>query len=198
MAQPMPTTILKALVFATAGAILTFLLVGMALAKSWRVDTERSVAASPERVGELVSDFSTWPRWSAMRADLGPQTSQTVAGTPRTAGQTITWAGVRGRGFVEVTGIGPAFLEYVVRSQGPGDAPIEEFARGRVEWGADGDRTKVRWREERVCDGTVERWFAWFGAIQEGVRRIQVSSLTGLAQAVETPAVEASATTGAK
>ncbi|MBL8749072.1 MAG: SRPBCC family protein [Planctomycetes bacterium] len=198
MAQPMPTTILKALVFATAGAILTFLLVGMALAKSWRVETERTIAAPPERVAELVTDFSTWPRWSAMRADLGPQTSQTVAGTPHAVGQSITWAGVRGRGFVEVTGTGAAFLDYVVRSQAPGPAPIEEFARGRVEWSADGERTKVRWREERACEGTVERWFAWFGAIQEGVRRIQVSSLTGLAQALEMPAAEASATTGAK
>lgn len=188
MSQSTPTTMLKAVVLALAGAVLMFLLVGMLLAKGWHVDTTRSIEAPPQRVGELVTDLSTWDRWSGMKADLGPQTTTTITGSPHAAGQAITWTGKRGCGIFEVTGVGATSMDYVVKSQAPEGGTAHEFARGHIEWRADGSRSVVTWHEERESDDIIGRWFAWFGAIQEGVRRIQVGSLSGLAQELEAPA----------
>lgn len=182
---------LKAMVFAIAGAILVFLVLGMALAKEWRVDTTRTIAAPPAAIGALVADLSTWSKWSSMSADLGPQTATVISGTPRTTDQAITWSGMRGKARLVVTTATDDRIEYDVQSQGGGDLPMQQFARGRVTWQADGTGTRVQWHEERVCDSIVERWFAWFGAIQERIRQIQVGSLAGLADAVEARPAEA-------
>lgn len=188
MRQSTPTTMLKAVVLALGGAVLMFLLVGMFLAKGWHVDSTRVIDATPQRVGELVTDLGTWERWSGMKADLGPQTTTAITGTPHAAGQAITWTGKRGRGIFEVTAIGASSMDYVVKSQAPEGGATNEFARGRIEWRADGPRSLVTWHEERQNDDIIGRWFAWFGAIQEGVRRIQVGSLSGLGQELEAPA----------
>lgn len=183
---------LRAMLFALAGMVLVFLLVGFVLAREWRMDTTRVVPAAPERIAELVTDLSTWSRWSAMDADLGPQTKRGVTGAPRAAGQAIRWTGMRGTGILEVEAVDANALTYVVKSQGPdGEAPTT-FAKGRIEWRAEGAGTTVKWHEEAPCRNLVERWFAWFGAIQERIRQIQEASLTGLAREAEgTPKADA-------
>ena len=176
---------LRAMLFALAGMMLVFLLVGFVLADEWHMDTNRRVPASPERVAALVTDLSTWPRWTAMQADLGPQTTREIKGAPNTPGQAIEWSGLRGRGIVAVEAVGADRLEYVVKSQSAANEPAATFAKGRIEWKADGQGTRVTWHEEGQCRNLVERWFVWFGAVQERVRQIQAASLTGLTRDLE-------------
>lgn len=191
-----PVTMFKAMVFACAGMVLVFLLVGLLLAAEWRVDTTRSIHGSPAQVAALVTDLGTWSKWSAMRADLGPQTTVTVAGTPGTTGQTITWSGSRGTAVLRLAQVEATAIDYVLLSHeapGPGvgsgtdDAvgAAVQTASGRIAWVADGAGCRVHWHDERQCQSLVERWFVWFGAVQEKVRQIQVGSLTGLGQALE-------------
>ena len=176
---------LRAMLFALAGMVLVFLLVGLLLAREWRMATTRVVPAATDRIGELVTDLSTWSRWAAMDADLGPQTKREVTGPPRAVGQAITWSGMRGRGMLEVVAVDAGSLTYVVKSQSPEGEPPTTFAKGHIEWRADGTGATVTWTEEAPCRNLVERWFAWFGAIQERIRQIQASSLTGLARELE-------------
>lgn len=176
------TTMVKAMVFALAGAVLVFLLVGSLLAKQWRVETTARVDAEPARVAALVTDLATWEAWSAVRANLGPQTTTQVSGDRGSPGQTITWTGARGTGRLRLDSVAADAIEYVVESQGPGATAATQVGRGRIAWRADDGGCSVTWREDGQCTSLPERWFAWFGALQEVVRQMQVSSMTGLDQ----------------
>ncbi len=193
MTTSTPRTMARAMVFALAGMLLVFVLVSLMLASQWRWETTRTIAAAPQRIADLVTDLSTWPRWSGMRGELGPQTAMQVTGEKRVAGQTLTWSGRRGKGIVEVAAVGPASVDYVVKSQAAeGNDPPGVFATGHIEWQPDaaGRACTVTWREEGEGRSFVERWFLWFGVIQDRSRQIQEGSLTGLAQELEQPQPE--------
>lgn len=178
-------TMLKAMVFALAAAVIVFVGVGWALADEWRVETARRIQAPPARIGALLTDLGSWSKWSAVSIDMGPQTKVEVSGQPHVTGQAITWSGAHGVGRMRVESVTDGAIDYVVESRGAGASDWKRFSEGRIEWRADGDGCATRWLEHRRCDSLPERWFAWFGAAQEVVRGMQVSSLTGLQQECE-------------
>jgi hypothetical protein len=184
------STFFKTLVLALAGTILIFYGVGMLLADRWYVETTRTVPAPVTKVVPLLGNFATWADWSQMNANLGPETTREVTGQPGTVGHQITWRGAQGHARLVLAGVADNRLQYEFWRQAPGETAAVLRGHGSVRWeavpgaSADTTATEVTWRDDGTWDNLAGRWIGWFGALQERMRQIQTSSLTGLEAAV--------------
>lgn len=180
------STFFKTLVLALAGTILVFYGVGLLLADRWYVETVRLVPAPTEKVVPLLGNFATWADWSQMNANLGPETTREVSGQPGSVGHQITWRGAQGQARLVLAGVTENGLQYEFWRQAPGEPAPSLRGQGSVRWqsvpGAtvDTTSTSVTWRDDGTWDNLAGRWIGWFGALQERMRQIQTSSLTGL------------------
>jgi hypothetical protein len=183
--------VVRAMALAMAGMVVVFFAVGALLTDRWHVETVRTIRgeAGAGAVRALLCDFSTWPVWSSMNANLGPQTQHRVEGDAAAVGHRIVWTGAAGRAALRLTEVADGAIGYEFTVQRPDDAEATPRGRGRITWRAngtgDGGGVEVRWRDESDLRTYAERWFGWFGAIQESVRQIQQTSLAGLQEAVE-------------
>ncbi|MBL9079049.1 MAG: SRPBCC family protein [Planctomycetes bacterium] len=177
--------VLYALVFALAGIVLVWFVVGSTLPETFDVESQRDLRAPSARVAAVVTDLKSWNDWSAMDANLGPQTTREVVGVAGTVGQAMRWTGQKGTAVLRFRAVGDNGVEYEFRGQLADGRDYPWRGDGRIEWQQDGDVCKVRWQEHLTWETMAGRWVAWFGAQQENVRRIQTSSLQGLAEAVE-------------
>ena len=178
--------VLTALVVALAGAVLVFVLVSMMLPDQWQVQTSRDVGAPGARVAALVGDLSTWEQWSTMTATLGAQTDCKVLGAAGQPGQALQWSGSQGTATLTLTRVAEDRVEYEFRGTLANGEPYPWHAEGRIEWPAgEGAGRKVTWWERGTWQTWAGRWFGWFGVAQERVKQIQVTSLEGLATALE-------------
>jgi uncharacterized protein YndB with AHSA1/START domain len=75
---------------------------------TFEVTREATIAAPPERVYELLSDFHRWVEWSPWEA-LDPDLQRTYSGAPSGVGAVYEWSGNRkaGQGRMEITGATP-------------------------------------------------------------------------------------------
>ena len=177
--------VFSALLFALAGMVLVMFVVGFTLLPDrFDVRTERSFAAPVQRVAALLTDLKSWYDWASIDANLGPQTTREVAGVPGTAGQVMRWSGQKGTATLRFTAVGDSGLEYEFGGVLADGRDYPWRGQGRIEWQPDGERCRVVWRETLVWDTLAGRWVAWFGAQQERVQQIQVSSLQGLDEVV--------------
>ena len=177
--------VFSALLFALAGMVLVMFVVGFTLLPDrFDVRTERSFAAPVQRVAALLTDLKSWYDWASIDANLGPQTTREVAGVPGTAGQEVRWSGQKGTATLRFTAVGDSGLEYEFGGVLADGRDYPWRGQGRIEWQPDGERCRVVWRETLVWDTLAGRWVAWFGAQQERVQQIQVSSLQGLDEVV--------------
>jgi hypothetical protein len=177
---------LKTMVLAMAGMVLVYLGVGQVLATAWQVETTRSLGAKPEDVAALVGDLRTWSEWASTDANLGPETVRAVEGTPATPGHRIVWSGQMGKAMLTLTAITPNSVDYSFGLQAPGGPDEAGRGSGRVEWRVDAGRCEVRWIDRGTWNNLPERWYGWFGALQEKVRQFQTTSLTGLQARLDT------------
>jgi uncharacterized protein YndB with AHSA1/START domain len=75
---------------------------------SFRIARTDFVAAPPDKVFALVSDFHTWNQWSPWEA-LDPAMNRTFSGADRGIGAIYAWSGNKkvGEGRMEITGVEP-------------------------------------------------------------------------------------------
>jgi hypothetical protein len=179
MARSPAQVVFRCAVFSLAGLILVFYGVGALLRDRWSVISERPVPGSAAAVAALVGDLRSWERWAAVQVELGPNTTRAVSGEAGKPGQRLVWTGPRGTAALEVTAIDAAGMSYAIGFE---VADGGKKATGRVEWVAEGDRCRVRWRDEGVHADLFLRWFGWFGALQERVLQFQAASFAGLEQ----------------
>ncbi|MBM3975305.1 MAG: hypothetical protein FJ301_14520 [Planctomycetes bacterium] len=179
MARSPAHVVFRCAVFSLAGLVLVFYGVGALLRDRWSVTSERPVPGAPATVAALVGDLHTWERWAAVQVELGPNTTRAVTGDAGKPGQRLVWNGPRGVAALEVTALDAAGMSYAIGFE---VADGGHKATGRVEWAADGDRCRVRWRDEGVHANLFLRWFGWFGALQERVQQFQAASFAGLEQ----------------
>jgi hypothetical protein len=177
--------VFKAIVFALAGAILVFLLLGQMLADEWHVETRRTIAATPADIAAVVHDFGTWHEWSSADVNLGPQTTRRVDGEPGTVGHRIVWQGPKGTSTLLLSRVDQNGVEYTFRNELDGQ-PSGPSLRGggTIQWAADGNGCVITWRDAGEWDSLAGRWIGWFGALQEKLRQWQGSSLEGLAMVI--------------
>lgn len=173
---------LKVIVLVAAGVVLVLLGVGMLLPSRWQVDSTQVIAAPRERVLGRLQDLASWPQWSTFRADLGPNTRLQAEGQAGTAGQRLVWSGAQGQAVLQLTRCDPEGVDYEFSMVSAGEAAPTPLGHGVVRVRPRDDGAEVSWRDEHELDSIALRWFAWFGALQEAVRRIQQTSLEGLRQ----------------
>lgn len=179
--------VFKTMVLSMAGMILVFLLVGSMLASRWSVDTHRVLAAKPDRVAAAVLDFGTWQDWCRLEVTMGPETQREVQGKPGEVGHALVWTGRVGTARLELSKAEAGRAEFVFHLQMQGEVAWLLGTHSVITWTAEGDGTKVDWLDEGEFDTLALRWFGWFGAIQEGRRQSQVSSLQGLERFAAAP-----------
>lgn len=179
------TNALKTMVLALAGMVLTFYAVGALLSDRWHVETTRSLEGSPQAIAAAVGDFETWQQWSSMKVTLGPQVERRVEGARGTVGHRVVWSGAEGLAMLTLSEVSGDALRYDYHSQRHGDATPTLAGRGQLRWRVEGDQTLVTWRDEGSWDQLAGRWIGWFGGLQERVKQIHSSSLTGLQSYLE-------------
>ncbi|MFY9341833.1 MAG: SRPBCC family protein [Planctomycetota bacterium] len=180
-----PKVVLRAMVLAMAAMVVVWFLVGLLLADTWQVVSVHRVAADETKIAALVADLGSWQQWSATDAKLGEPTTRAVEGAPATIGHRLVWSGPLGKAMLTLTAVDAGAVEYRFGMQtGTAD---QETARGsgRVQWRAAGGAVEVTWTDRGSWGSLAERWFGWFGALQERVRQFQVTSLQQLAARVE-------------
>lgn len=175
MRRPFLTVLL-----ACGAFLLVFFGVGTVLNDSWEVTTTVRVEAPPARVVAQLTDLAGWKDWCTVDANLGPGTERTVAGEPGRTGSLLRWKGAEGEATLTLTEVGPAGATYefamVDRGVlGTGGIAVEP---------ADGG-SQVTWRDQGRLTNLASRWVAWFGAVQEAVRKQQQASLANLARRLE-------------
>jgi uncharacterized protein YndB with AHSA1/START domain len=117
---------------------------------TYTVQRATSIAAPPQRVYDLVSDFHEWRRWSPWE-DVDPQLSRTYTGPPSGVGAGYSWSGNRqaGAGRMEIVEVQPPSLVRVdleftkpFRSRNTFSFVIEPFGSGsQVTWTMTGQQT---------------------------------------------------------
>lgn len=175
--------VFKTTALALGAMVLVFLVVGQLLSDTWEVKTTRTVKASPERVGAVLGDLSTWESWYATKVNLGNPTKSEVRGAPGTVGHALVWTGPKGTLSLTFTAVRPGAIAYdVAYDYGAGEADGRKGGRGpgRIDYAAQGDGCTVTWTDGGIWGDMMLRWFGWFGALQEGCKQIHNASLTGL------------------
>ncbi|MBM4063003.1 MAG: hypothetical protein FJ265_18195 [Planctomycetes bacterium] len=177
--------VLKTFVLALAGMVGIFFGVGALLADRWVVESVRTVTAPPARVAPLLGDFEAWERWSTMRLTLGPQVQRTVEGEPGRPGHRVVWSGAAGRASLTIVRADAGAIAYEYHSHARDDAAPQLAGTGSITIAAEGEGTRVTWRDEGSWPDYAGRWFGWFGGLQVRVQQIQTTSLAGLQEALE-------------
>lgn len=177
----------RSLVLALAGMVVVFFGVGAMLADRWHVEVSMTVNAGEDRVRALLHDFATWEDWSSLNANLGAGTRREVSGQAGTKGHCIRWSGPLGIATLTMTAVDARSVGYDFHQQDPGETTSRSLGRGTVTWqaGQAGSPCTVTWRDEGTWDNVVLRWWGWFGAVQEHVKQIQITSLAGLQQTID-------------
>lgn len=99
------------------------------------------IAASPERVFEVVSDFGTWTTWSPWLI-AEPDARVDVAGAAATVGHSYRWEGQRvGAGQMAMAAVSPTALAIDLAFL----KPFKSKAKVGVLLAAEGDGTRVTW-----------------------------------------------------
>ncbi|GAB4155412.1 MAG: hypothetical protein Fur0037_23850 [Planctomycetota bacterium] len=172
---------LVAVIAAVAAVLAAWFGVGSYLPDRWHVETTRILAADASAIGAELSDLSRWRGWLGQPFVLGAVTDCRAAGTPGTAGQSLTWRGSKGRVVLAIEALDLAgSLSYELRMRTDRDS--FSLGGGRLTWEPQGTgRTLVSWSEHGTFDTLSSRWAGWFGALQEHVREQQQAALGRLA-----------------
>lgn len=177
--------VFRTVVFALAGAVVVFVAIGYMLTDRWNVSSSRVVTAAVTRVRPLLVDFESWQGWSGMTVEVGAGVVRTIQGRPGEVGHGVTWSGAHGEARLVLVKVAPDRLDYDYLSRPPTDAESTIVGRGHIRWRAEGDGTHLEWYDEGELPSLIARWNGWFGALQERVKTIQVSSLAGLQRRLE-------------
>ena len=175
---------LKVIVLVAAGIALVMLGVGMLLPTRWQVTTTQVIAAPPASVLARLQDMASWPQWSTFRAELGPNTRLQSEGNAGTVDQKLTWSGAGGQATLAMTRCDQNGIDYQFTMRSTGESGVTPLGHGSVQVTVHRDGSEVVWRDDHDLESVALRWFAWFGALQEAVRRIQQTSLEGLRQSL--------------
>jgi hypothetical protein len=175
---------LRVFVAALAGTVALWFGVGAVIPDHYQVRTKVAIAAPPERVVPLLADFRSWRDWSALASTVRADTEFGVEGDAGVPGHRIVWRAGSQTAVLQLTAAGAGGIEYDFLSREGGDGAAVRHGHGVITARSNGVGSEVEWSEEMWPQG-LQRWFAWFGAQQEAVRRFQETSLGALRTRLE-------------
>ena len=111
--------------------------------KNFTVERQRTIAASPETISALITDFHQWRQWSPWE-DVDPQLHRAYSGPAEGVGAHYAWSGNRkaGAGSMEITSVTDTEIDVDLEFQKP-FASQNKIAFLLV---SQGDSTQVTWR----------------------------------------------------
>ena len=175
---------LRVFVAACAGTVALWFGVGAVIPDHYEVATRVAIAAPPEQVVPLLADFRSWREWSALTSTVRADTEFRVEGDAGVPGHRIVWRAGSQEALLQLTAAGAGGIEYDFLSRVDGDSAVVKHGHGSITARSNGAGSEVEWREEMWPQG-LQRWFAWFGAQQDAVRKFQESSLGALRMRLE-------------
>ena len=176
---------LRVFVAALVFVLMVWFGVGALLPRAWPVETRTTLRASPAAVLPLLQSFAAWRQWSALGTTERPDTSISVEGEPGTVGHRIVWRSGPNEAAFVLTAVGPSGVEYDFLNRVGQGQTLARQEHGSIAVAAAGEQCSVLWRDEILAAALPERWFAWFGARQDAVRKFQDASLAGLRARLE-------------
>ena len=126
-------------------AIAIVLLLAATKPDTFHVERSTAIAASPEQIFPLISDFRNWRSWSPFEK-LDPALKRTLSGAESGKGAVYEWEGNRkaGQGRMEIAAASPSRIAIDLRFLKPFKA--HNLAEFRLE--PQGGTTKVTWSME--------------------------------------------------
>lgn len=109
---------------------------------TYEVVRQRTIAAPPATVHDLVADFHEWVRWSPWE-DVDPDLQRTFSGADRGVGAVYEWSGNRkaGQGRMEVIGDAPQEVVVAVTFL----KPFKSSSTATFRLAPEGSGTRVTW-----------------------------------------------------
>jgi Polyketide cyclase / dehydrase and lipid transport len=173
--------------FALLATVLLYFGLSSILPASWREETQVVIAAEPAKILPSLSDFRSWKEWTTLTATERTDTMVEIEGEAGKPGHAIVWKSNQNEASLRLVTVLADGVDYEFTSRLGKDGKMEQIGRGslRVSPDAQGGGTKVTWADESSVGTFVERWFVWFGVLQEKAREFQLASLNKLKQRLE-------------
>lgn len=133
---------LKTIVVVLVVAVAVILIVAAAKPATYHVERSTTIAAAPERITPLVSDFHNWDQWSPW-AKLDPNMRVTYSGAPAGQGAVYQWEGNSkvGKGRMEILAAEPTLTSIKLDFL----SPFESHNRTNFVLEPQGSATRVTW-----------------------------------------------------
>lgn len=173
--------------FALLATVLLYLGLSSILPSSWREQTQLDIQAEPAKALACFSDFRSWQEWTTLAATERTDTKVEIEGEPGKPGHAIVWKSNQNEASLRIVAVIADGVDYEFTSRLGKDGKSEQIGRGslRAKAGDVAGSTKVTWTDESSVGTFVERWFVWFGVLQEKAREFQLASLNKLKQRLE-------------
>ncbi len=148
--------VLKKILIGLGALIALFLVVGIFLPSSYRVERAIEINKAPEVVFTQVSDFNNWLKWNPW-SEMEPTAKNTITGEARQAGSSWAWEG-------KVVGAGSMTFEKIepnqrIESKLVFTAPQQAQAQDSWTFAPTAVGTNVIWHNEGGLDYPLGRYF---------------------------------------
>ena len=187
--------------FALLATALLYFGLSSILPAGWREETQIGIDAEPAKVLPCFFDFRSWQEWTTLTATERTDTKVEIEGEAGKPGHAIVWRSNQNEAALRMVAVHADGVDYEFTSRLGKDGKTEQIGRGslRAKPGDAGRGTTVTWVDESKVSTFVERWFVWFGVLQEKAKEFQGASLNKLKQKLEAkPAAPTETPNGAK
>ena len=187
--------------FALLATALLYFGLSSILPSGWREETQVVIEAEPAKVLACFTDFRIWQEWTTLTATERTDTKVEIEGEAGKPGHAIVWRSNQTEAALRMVSVLADGVDYEFTSRLGKDGKTEQIGRGslRAKSGDSGSGTTVTWVDESQVGTFVERWFVWFGVLQEKAKEFQGASLQKLKQRLEAkPAAATETPNGAK
>jgi hypothetical protein len=187
--------------FALLATALLYFGLSSILPSGWREETQVVIEAEPAKVLACFTDFRIWQEWTTLTATERTDTKVEIEGEAGKPGHAIVWRSNQNEAALRMVSVLADGVDYEFTSRLGKDGKTEQIGRGSLRAKAvdSGSGTAVTWVDESQVGTFVERWFVWFGVLQEKAKEFQGASLQKLKQRLEAkPAAATETPNGAK
>ncbi len=191
LALPMKSE-LRIGLFALLATILLYFGLSSILPSGWREETQVGIDAEMARILPCFSDFRSWQEWTTLTGTERTDTKVEIEGEPGKPGHAIVWKTNQNEAALRIVAVLDDGVDYEFTSRLGKEGATDSIGRGslRAKAGDTAAKTIVTWADESSVSTLFERWFVWFGVLQEKAKEFQLASLNKLKQRLEAPAAQ--------
>ena len=172
---------------ALVGTVALYFGLSSILPASWRIESQAQIEAPATQLVPLFADFRSWQEWTTLSGTARTDTKVEVEGDPGKPGHRIVWRSNQNEAALQLVAVREDGVDYEFTSRLGKEGKQDQIGRGSIRAVAavGGQGTVVTWSDESSVGTFVERWFLWFGVLQEKAKEFQQASLQKLKQRAE-------------